>query len=120
MGQALPPFASTGWALAVGSMMLWPVLLLGLGLSWLAVTKRRRRLALALVAAVFACPVFAALLWVSINWIGYGGGDRTGFIAIATDRAAMLVALGSLILIVSAGLFFLFRLFASKRERAHA
>lgn len=117
MDQALPPFASTGWALAVGSMMLWPVLLLGLGLSWLAVIKHRLRLALSLVVAVFACPLFAALLWVSVNWLGYGGGDASSPLAIVVDRAAIVAFVASVLVIAGSGLFFLFRVFASRRQR---
>lgn len=120
MGQTLPPFASTGWGLAVGSAMLWPVLLLGLALGCLAVVKHRPRLAASLVGAVFACPILAALLWVSVNWLGYGGGEPSGFVAVFVDRAAMVAAVGSMIVIASAGLFFLFRLLTSGRQRVIA
>jgi hypothetical protein len=117
MDQALPPFASTGWGLAVGSTMAWPVLALGLVLTGLAVVKRRPGLATLLAVSVFSCPVFAGLLWISINWLGYGGGEAEGAVALFVDRAAMVVAAASLVVIIGAGAFFLIRLVASGRGR---
>lgn len=112
-----PPFAATGWALMVGSAMLWPLLVMGLAMAWLAASKRRPRLAISLVVSVLAGPVFAFALWISINLFDYGGGVRDGFVATITDRAAMFIAIASVSVIVGSGIFFLFRLLVSKRQR---
>ena len=120
MEGTIAPFASTGWGLAIASWVFGPVWLIGAGLGVSAILRGRPRLGGALLAAAWANPLLAAALWVSVNWLDFGGGPRGSVLAVTVDHMAMWMFAGSVLFIAIGVVFFLVRFLGSLQSGVRA